>query len=279
MTSLLEVEGLTKIYKRRRMFGATDEHRAVDNVSFSLERGRTLAVVGESGAGKSTTARLVLRLIEPDAGTIHFDRIDLRALSSGDLRRQRRHMQMIFQDPYSSLDPRVSIGRSVAEPLKVHTGMNRTDRETTAVRLLNRVGLGEHHLHRLPSEMSGGQLQRVSIARALTVDPQLIVCDEAVAALDVSIRAQVLTLLLDIQEERQVSYLFIAHDLAIVEAFADDVIVMRHGAVVEGGPVGDVFSAPTSVYTKELLTAIPVPDPAQRRRGSAIVREPSAVGV
>jgi oligopeptide transport system ATP-binding protein len=265
MTSLVEVEGLTKIFHRRRGLRSTEEHRAVDDVTFSLDRGHTLAVVGESGAGKSTTARLVLRLIEPDAGTIHFDGTDLMALSSADLRRQRRRMQMIFQDPYSALDPRITIGHSVAEPLKVHFHMNRADRERIVVRLLGRVGLGQHHLDRLPSELSGGQLQRVSIARALTVDPLLIVCDEAVAALDVSIRAEVLNLLLDIQEERSVSYLFIAHDLAIVEAFADDVIVMRDGAVVEGGPIGDVFTAPTSTYTKELLAAIPVPDPSQRR--------------
>jgi peptide/nickel transport system ATP-binding protein/oligopeptide transport system ATP-binding protein len=265
MTGLLEVEGLTKIFRHRRGMGSKEEHRAVDDVTFSLDHGRTLAVVGESGAGKSTTARLVLRLIEPDAGTIHFDGTDLLALSSADMRRQRRRMQMIFQDPYSALDPRITIGHSVAEPLKVHFHMNRSDREQIVGRLLGRVGLGSHHLDRLPSELSGGQLQRVSIARALTVDPLLIVCDEAVAALDVSIRAEVLNLLLDIQEERSVSYLFIAHDLAIVEAFADDVVVMRNGAVVEGGPIGTVFTSPTSPYTKELLAAIPVPDPSQRR--------------
>jgi oligopeptide transport system ATP-binding protein len=268
MTSLVEVEGLTKIFHHRRGMRTKEEHRAVDDVSFSLDRGRTLAVVGESGAGKSTTARLVLRLIEPDAGTIQFDGTDLRGLSSSDMRRQRRRMQMIFQDPYSALDPRITIGHSVAEPLKVHFHMNRSDREQIVQRLLSRVGLGAHHLDRLPSELSGGQLQRVSIARALTVDPLMIVCDEAVAALDVSIRADVLNLLLDIQEERGVSYLFIAHDLAIVEAFADDVIVMRDGAVVEGGPIGDVFTAPTSAYTKELLASIPVPDPSQRRGGA-----------
>jgi oligopeptide transport system ATP-binding protein len=276
MTDLLEVEGLTKIFRRRRLLRAAEEHRAVDDVTFSLGRGRTLALVGESGAGKSTTARLVLRLIEPNAGAIHFGGTDLLALASGDLRRHRSRMQMIFQDPYGSLDPRISVGRSVAEPLKVHSGMNRADRERIVVRLLKRVGLGEHFLERLPSELSGGQLQRVSIARALTVDPQLIVCDEAVAALDVSIRAQVLTLLLDIQEERGVSYLFIAHDLAIVEAFADDVIVMRDGAIVEGGPVAQVFVAPTSSYTKELLGAIPVPDPSQRRR-NPLTRDRSTV--
>jgi oligopeptide transport system ATP-binding protein len=265
MTGLVEVEGLTKIFHHRRGLRTKEEHRAVDDVTFSLDRGRTLAVVGESGAGKSTTARLVLRLIEPDAGTMHFDGTDLLALSRGDMRRERRRIQMIFQDPYSALDPRITIGHSVAEPLKVHFHMNRRDREQIVVRLLGRVGLGPHHLDRLPSELSGGQLQRVSIARALTVDPLLIVCDEAVAALDVSIRAEVLNLLLDIQEERGVSYLFIAHDLAIVEAFADDVIVMKDGAVVEGGPIGDVFTAPSSTYTKELLAAIPVPDPSRRR--------------
>jgi peptide/nickel transport system ATP-binding protein/oligopeptide transport system ATP-binding protein len=274
MTSLLEVAGLSKTFRHRRGLRTHEEHQAVQDVAFALDRGRTLAIVGESGAGKSTTARLVLRLIEPDAGTIHFDGTDLRGLSSAEMRRQRRHMQMIFQDPYSALDPRITIGHSVAEPLKVHFHMNRSDREQIVVRLLGRVGLGQHHLDRLPSELSGGQLQRVSIARALTVDPLLIVCDEAVSALDVSIRAEVLNLLLDIQEERKVSYLFIAHDLAIVEAFADDVIVMRNGAVVEAGSIGDVFTAPTSPYTKELLAAIPVPDPSQRR-GDAQRNEPA----
>jgi oligopeptide transport system ATP-binding protein len=268
--SLLDVEGLTKSFRRRRLLRSGDEHRAVDDVTFSLDRGRTLAIVGESGAGKSTTARLVLRLIEPDAGAIRFDGTDLRNLSPGDLRRHRQHMQMIFQDPYSSLDPRVPIGRSVAEPLKVHRRQNRVDREAAAVRLLQRVGLGAHHVDRLPSELSGGQLQRVSIARALTVDPQLIVCDEAVAALDVSVRSQVLNLMLDIQEERAVSYLFIAHDLGIVEAFADDVLVMKEGAVVEQGPIRKVFSGPASEYTKELLAAISIPDPARRRRAPAV---------
>ncbi len=163
--SLLSVEGLTKTFRRRRFFAADDEHRAVDDVSFELEQGQTLAIVGESGAGKSTTARLVLRLIEPDAGSIVFDGRDLRKLSREEMRRERRRMQMIFQNPYGSLDPRVPVGRSVAEPLRVHTSLDKKDRERTALDLMKRVGLGEHHLDRLPAELSGGQLQRVSIAR------------------------------------------------------------------------------------------------------------------
>ena len=263
--TMLEVEGLTKIFRRHRITGTT-ERRAVDDVTFCLAPGETLAIVGESGAGKSTTARLVLRLLEPDAGTVRFDGVSLLELSHNDMRKQRQHMQMIFQDPYGSLDPRVPIGRSVAEPFLVHFGTNRADRERQATALLERVGLGAHHIHRYPAELSGGQLQRVSIARALTVNPKMIVCDEAVAALDVSVRAQVLNLLLDIQEERGVSYLFIAHDLAIVEAFADSVAVMKDGKIVEQGATTAVFTQPATPYTRQLLDAIPVADPRRRSR-------------
>lgn len=263
--SLLEVSNLSKSFRRRRLFGKDSIVDAVKGVSFAMERGQTTAIVGESGAGKSTTARLVLRLIDPDEGSIIFDGRDLRALSANEMRRQRRHLQMVFQDPYGSMDPRLPIGRSVAEPMRVHLDTNRVDRERHASALLRRVGLGEHLFDRLPHQLSGGQLQRVSIARALSVDPAVIVCDEAVAALDVSIRAQVLNLLADLQEERQISYLFIAHDLAIVEAFADHVIVMRGGEMVESGPTEQVYGAPSQTYTRELLNAIPNPDPAVRQ--------------
>ncbi len=267
--TLLEVDGLTKVFRRRRLFRPPIEHRAVDDVSFRIERGRTLAIVGESGAGKSTIARLVTRLIEPDSGSVRFDGVDLLALSSREMRERRRDIQMIFQDPYGSFDPRVQIGVTVAEPLKAHFGMNRPDREKAALEALVSVGLGAHHLHRRPHQLSGGQLQRVSIARALTVDPKLILCDEAVAALDVSIRGQVLNLLLDIQESRGVSYLFIAHDLAIVEAFADDVVVMKAGRVMEAAPAAELFARPASEYTRQLLDASPIADPARRRRRAA----------
>ena len=254
--SLVEVEGLTKTFRARggHKAGAVV---AVDQVSFALDVGTTLAVVGESGAGKSTLARLVLRLIEPDSGVVRFDGTELTSLSARTMRQHRRDMQMVFQDPYSSLDPRWTIGRSVTEPLKVHLGTNKSDREKRAKELLDRVGLGRHLTTRLPHQLSGGQLQRVSIARALSVDPKLIVCDESVAALDVSVRAQVLNLLLDLQEERGVAYLFVAHDLAIVARFSDNVLVMRNGKTVETGSTAALFAAPQDPYTRELLATIP----------------------
>ncbi len=257
--SLLEARGLTKSY--RSGSGRKQQSRTVvDDVSFDLERGTTLAIVGESGAGKSTLARMVLRLVEPDAGSVSLDGVSLLDLGRKELRAQRRNMQMIFQNPYGSLDPRLPIGTSVAEPLKVLFGTNRTDREVEARKLLRRVGLGDHHIDRRPHQLSGGQLQRVAIARALAADPALLVCDEAVSALDVSIRAEVLNLLLDLQEERQVAYLFITHDLAVVQVFAHHVLVMKSGKVMEVSPASQLFANPGHDYTRELLSAIPVID-------------------
>lgn len=263
--TLLEVENLTKVFQRRR---SEPPLVAVDNVSFSLERGQTLAIVGESGAGKSTTGRMVARLIEPTSGSVRIAGVDFLALSKSELRKQRRHIQMIFQDPFNSLDPRMTIGRSVAEPLALHTDLDKSSRERKVVELLDRVGLGPHMVDRFPQEVSGGQLQRVAIARALSVEPELIVCDEPVAALDVSIRAQVLNLLLDLQDETNVSLLFITHDLSTIEAFADDICVMRGGKVMEYGPVSRVFQAPEHPYTVELLSAVPNPLPRALREGA-----------
>jgi len=250
---LLRVDGLTKVFHRR---GGGD-HLAVDHVSFTLGRGETLALVGESGAGKSTTGRLVLRLIEPDSGTVEMNGTDVRALRSRELRVFRQKAQMVFQDPYSSLEPRVPIAASVAAPLTVHRVGTRAERRDRVVDLLERVGLGAHLLGRYPAQLSGGQLQRAAIARALTTGPELIVCDEPVSALDVSIRAQVINLLTDLQAERGISYLFITHDLALVEAFADNVAVTKAGAIVEQAPVDRLFSAPQHEYTRELLDAVP----------------------
>ena len=221
-------------------------------------------MVGESGAGKSTTGRLVLRLIEPDAGSVTFGGTNVLALPAAELRAMRRRMQMIFQDPFGSLDPRVPIGESVAEPLFVHFRTKHAERLERAAALLERCGMGRQHLGRYPADLSGGQLQRAAIARALTLSPQLIVADEPVAALDVSVRAQVLNLMKELQEEFGMAYLFITHDLALVEVIADRVAVMRRGEIVEEGSVERIFAAPEHDYTRELLAAIPVPDPRRR---------------
>lgn len=265
--TLLEVEGLVKRYPLRRtpLGRVKESFTAVDDVGFHVDPGETLALVGESGAGKSTTGRLVLRLIEPDAGAIRFEGTDLHALGASAMRRMRIRMQMIFQDPYSSLDPHLPVGESVGEPLLVHHGTPRRERERRAAELLDRVGISRQALRRHPAEMSGGQLQRVAIARALSTGPALIVADEPVAALDVSVRAQVLNLMHDLQKELGLAYLFITHDLALVQVIADRVAVMRGGRIVEQGAVADVFAAPREEYTRELLSAIPNPVPRRMR--------------
>lgn len=255
--TLLVAEHLVKDFRARSENGKLMHHRAVNDVSFSLEAGETLALVGESGAGKSTLGRLVLRLVEPDSGSIVFDGTDVRSLGRSQLRLARRGMQMIFQDPFGSLDPRMTVLQSVAEPLLVHERM-RTDARNAAARdLLERVGLGSQFLDRFPSQLSGGQLQRIAIARALTLEPKLIVCDEPVAALDVSVRAQVLNLLRELQEERGIAYLFVSHDLALVEVIADRIAVMSKGEIVELQQSDRLFREPQHPYTKELLAAIP----------------------
>ncbi|WP_127783182.1 ATP-binding cassette domain-containing protein [Rhodococcus sp. X156] len=275
--SLLEVRNVSKSFSSGRdLLGRKSRwSHAVQDVSFSLERGECLAVVGESGAGKSTVGRIVLRLIEPDTGSIAFDGADVRAAKAGELRRMRRGMQMIFQDPHSSLDPRMTVGEAVAEALVVHTDLDRAARTKKVSAMLDRVGIGSRYLSRYPAELSGGQLQRVAIARALTLDPKMIVCDEPVAALDVSVRAQVLNLLRDLQEELGVAYLFVCHDLALIEVIADRVMVMAGGKVVETGDVQQIFTDPQQEYTRALLEAIPVPVPRAARLAAEAVPSPS----
>jgi ABC-type glutathione transport system ATPase component len=264
--SLLEVAGLSKTYLgRRRLFGERSKVTAVDDVSFTVEAGETVALVGESGAGKSTVGRLVTRLIEPDGGQVVLDGVDLRALGREEMRRTRRTVQMIFQDPYSSLDPRATIGRSLVEPLRVHGLLDAAARQATALEWLERVGLNRRHLDRYPRELSGGQLQRVCIARALTLHPKLVVCDEPTAALDVSVQAQVLNLMQELQDSFGFAYLFISHDLALVETISDRVAVMQRGRIVELGPSDDLFAAPREDYTRRLLAAIPSPIPRALR--------------
>jgi len=276
--SLLEVTGLCKSFPTRRdaLGRVREQHHAVKDVSFSVEPGTTFAIVGESGAGKSTTARLVLRLIEPSAGSVTFDGIDVCALGGRELRLLRRRMQMIFQDPSSSLDPRVSVGESIAEPLVVfdRTATTKAQRTERAAELLERVGLAARDRLKYPSEMSGGQLQRVAIARALTLHPDLIVCDEPVAALDMSVRAQVLNLMKDLQSELELAFLFISHDLSLVRVIADHLAVMHRGAIVEQGPAEQIFAAPSSEYTSKLLAAVPVVSgPGSRQRRARTVME------
>ena len=263
---LLKVEGLVKHFSVRkgilgRVSGAV---RAVDGVDFELAVGETLGIVGESGCGKSTLGRLVLRLIEPSAGTVRFEGQDLGQLDAGALRARRRAMQIIFQDPYSSLNPRMTVGQTLAEPLMLHGLHAGRERERVA-ELLHTVGLAPQHAQRYPHEFSGGQRQRIGIARALAGEPRLMVCDEAVSALDVSVQAQVVNLLQDLQQQFGLAYMFIAHDLAVVKHIATRIAVMYLGRVVEISDKHALFAAPRHPYTQALLSAIPLPEPTARR--------------
>lgn len=259
--TLLRVRDLSKSYPGRVKGLRRERVRVVDDVGLDLAAGRCLAVVGESGAGKSTLGRMVLRLVEPDSGTIELDGTDLMTLGAADLRRRRRDMQMVFQDPYSSLDPRMTVAQSIAEPFRAHGLPDGTTAAAEVDRLLGLVGLSTGYADRYPAALSGGQLQRVSIARALALRPRLLVLDEPVTALDVSVRAQVINLLLDLKDQFDLAYLFICHDLSVVETIADEVMVMRSGRVVESGDVDQVFNRPQDAYTRELLAAAPSPVP------------------
>jgi oligopeptide/dipeptide ABC transporter ATP-binding protein len=271
LVPLLEISDLARHYdvKRGLILGRTvGVVRAVDGISFSLERGETLALVGESGCGKSTTARLVLRLIDPTAGRIWFEGTDITELTGEPLRKLRRRMQIVFQDPFASLNPRMTVGEILEEPLIVHAIGDRTGRRDRVRDLLGLVGLAPYHAQRYPHEFSGGQRQRIGIARALAVEPALIVCDEPVSALDVSIQAQVVNLLKDLQVRLGLSYLFIAHDLAVVKHVADRVAVMYLGQIVEIAAKDALFADPRHPYTRTLLAAIPRPDPHRDRHRS-----------
>jgi len=277
---VLEVQDMAKHYPltkgtiMRRRIGTV---HAVDGISFDLREGETLGLVGEAGCGKSTAARAALRLIEPDAGSIRFGDIDVRAAGGAALNALRRRMQIVFQDPYSSLNPRRSIGRTLAEPLIVHRIARGRAARQRAAALLAEVGLPETALDRYPHEFSGGQRQRIGIARALALQPELIVADEPVSALDVSVQAQVLLLLKELQQRRGLAFVFVSHDLGVIRWFCARVAVMYLGRIVEQGPVAQVFAAPRHPYTRMLRDASPIPDPAQRGVLPRVVGEiPSA---
>ena len=280
MTALLEVEGLVKHFvAARSVFGrATAFVKAVDGVSFAVEAGKTLALVGESGCGKSTVSRLVLRLIEPDAGAVRFEGRDLLTLDDGELRNFRRDAQIIFQDPYASLNPRMTVSQILTEPLALHDLVPAPRRRERVEELLRLVGLEPRFARRYPHEFSGGQRQRIAIARALAVEPKLIICDEPVSALDVSIRSQILNLLRDLQSRLGLAYIFVSHDLAVVKHIADRVAVMNLGVIVETADAEALFAAPRHPYSRALLSAIPLPKPRAKRSRIVLQGEmPSAL--
>ena len=272
---LLEVQNLVKEFSRTRgIFASASVVRAVDGVSFTIDEGETFGLVGESGSGKTTTGRCILRLIEPTAGEVRFKGEDVLAFSRQRLRQARRDMQIVFQDPYSSLNPRMRVGAIVEEPLIIHRVGNKRERRARVAELFNLVGLDPSQLTRYPHQFSGGQRQRIGLARALALNPSLVIADEPVSALDVSVQAQVINLLMDLQERLKLTYLFIAHDLRLVRHICSRVAVMYLGKIVEMGATEAIFAAPAHPYTRALLSAIPVPDPGAPRQ--RIVLDPAS---
>ncbi|MBI3490720.1 MAG: ABC transporter ATP-binding protein [Acidobacteria bacterium] len=272
----VEVAHLVKHFVRGAgLFRAGTRLAAVDDVSFSIEEGETFGLVGESGSGKTTTGRCMLRLVEPTSGDVRFRGANVLEFSKRRLREARRQMQIVFQDPYSSLNPRMRARQIVEEPLLIHKLGDRTTRRTRVAELVELVGLNPAHLDRFPHEFSGGQRQRIGLARALALNPSFVILDEPVSALDVSVQAQVVNLLMDLQQQLKLTYLFIAHDLRLVQHICGRVAVMYLGKIVELGPAAAIFAAPQHPYTRALLSAIPVPDPdAPRHR---VVLDPSSV--
>ena len=264
---LLEVKNLRKYFPiRGGIFSRVVANvKAVEDVSFRVKRGEVVGLVGESGSGKTTVGRSILRLIEPSAGEVNFDGVDITKLSKGQMREYRKRMQIIFQDPFASLNPRMSVSDIIGEAMSIHNLARGKEREDRVASLLERVGLSSAHMRRYPHEFSGGQRKRIGIARALAVDPEFIVADEPVSALDVSIQAQVVNLLQDLKEELGLTLLFIAHDLGVVEYISDHVIVMYLGRIMEIAPAKELYANPVHPYTEALLSAVPIPDPTVKR--------------
>jgi oligopeptide transport system ATP-binding protein len=273
--ALLEVTDLVKHFPVKRgvlVDREVDQVRAVDGISFSVPRGQTLGLVGESGSGKSTACRAVLQLIKPTSGSVCFEGREIVGLSRRQMRPLRRQMQMIFQDPYASLNPRKRVGQIVGDPLRLQGVASGAELRRRVQELLDRVGLSPEHFNRFPHEFSGGQRQRIGIARALALEPKLVIADEPVSALDVSIRAQIVNLLDDLQDELGLTYLFVAHDISVVRHISDRIAVMHDGKIVEQGVADQVCEHPRDAYTKQLLAAVPIPDPREsraRREGAA----------
>jgi oligopeptide transport system ATP-binding protein len=274
--SLLEVTELVTHFPVKRgilIDREVDQVRAVDGISFSIPRGQTLGLVGESGSGKSTACRAVLQLIAPTSGSVRFEGGEIAGLSRRQMRPLRQEMQMIFQDPYASLNPRKRIGQIVGDPLRRQGIASGAELRTRVMELLERVGLSSEHYNRFPHEFSGGQRQRIGIARALALKPKLVIADEPVSALDVSIQAQIINLLDDLQDEFGLTYLFVAHDIGVVRHISDRIAVMNEGKIVEQGSADQVCERPVDPYTKKLLSAVPIPDPresrARRQRGAS----------
>jgi oligopeptide transport system ATP-binding protein len=266
--NLLEVKDLVKHFPIKSgilIDREVDQVKAVDGISFSIPRGQTLGLVGESGSGKSTACRAVLQLVQPTSGSIKFEGQEIAGYSRRQMRPLRREMQMIFQDPYASLNPRKRIGQIVGDPLKRQDVASGSSLRKRVEELLERVGLGPEHYNRYPHEFSGGQRQRIGIARALALKPKLVIADEPVSALDVSIQAQIINLLDDLQDEFGLTYLFVAHDIGVVRHISDRIAVMHHGKIVEDGTADQVCEHPQDDYTKKLLSAVPVPDPREAR--------------